>query len=338
MTRQRSFKRLVRARMEKTGESYTAARAQLLAAEEAPEAPARDLRRGDPRADRTRLGRVVRRARRLGRGRARRTARSRVGSPSSRESTRWPGTRRRSPSATSAPAACARSASTPRASRSRPRRPSRSRSSGCSTRSSRRRNGQLRERTATRPKSARFDWVDGETRVNVDVRRQGRREEHRVGLARATRRRRGARADEGVVGRAPGRAQDATCEGRMLMLPVLAATVAAFVIGGDVLHRVRRAARRRRRVRSPPWKFAVELLRCLTLAAVVAIVATQGGRRRARPPASCSGSSSGSGFPLVLWTGAVIHESSRRGARRRPRRRLARQAARRRRDRDRSLQ
>lgn len=35
MTRQRSFKRLVRTRMEKTGESYTAARATLLAAEEA---------------------------------------------------------------------------------------------------------------------------------------------------------------------------------------------------------------------------------------------------------------------------------------------------------------
>jgi uncharacterized protein YndB with AHSA1/START domain len=34
MTRQRSFKRLVRARMEKTGESYTAARAVLLAGEE----------------------------------------------------------------------------------------------------------------------------------------------------------------------------------------------------------------------------------------------------------------------------------------------------------------
>jgi hypothetical protein len=33
MTRQRSFKRLVRARMEKTGESYTAARAVLLAGE-----------------------------------------------------------------------------------------------------------------------------------------------------------------------------------------------------------------------------------------------------------------------------------------------------------------
>jgi Domain of unknown function (DUF4287) len=34
MTEQKSFKRLVRARMEKTGESYTAARASLLAAEE----------------------------------------------------------------------------------------------------------------------------------------------------------------------------------------------------------------------------------------------------------------------------------------------------------------
>jgi hypothetical protein len=34
MTRQKSFKRLVRTRMEKTGESYTAARASLLAAEE----------------------------------------------------------------------------------------------------------------------------------------------------------------------------------------------------------------------------------------------------------------------------------------------------------------
>jgi hypothetical protein len=36
MTRQRSFKRLVRSRMEKTGESYTAARAVLLAGDEQP--------------------------------------------------------------------------------------------------------------------------------------------------------------------------------------------------------------------------------------------------------------------------------------------------------------
>jgi hypothetical protein len=42
MTRQKSFKRLVRARMEKTGERYAAARAALLAADQpqATEAPA----------------------------------------------------------------------------------------------------------------------------------------------------------------------------------------------------------------------------------------------------------------------------------------------------------
>ena len=41
MTRQKSFKRLVRTRMDKTGESYTAARSSLLAADErkAPDAP-----------------------------------------------------------------------------------------------------------------------------------------------------------------------------------------------------------------------------------------------------------------------------------------------------------
>ena len=39
MTRQRSFKQLVRARMEKTGESYTAARASLLTAEAPAQAP-----------------------------------------------------------------------------------------------------------------------------------------------------------------------------------------------------------------------------------------------------------------------------------------------------------
>jgi hypothetical protein len=38
MTRQKSFKQLVRSRMEKTGESYTAARATLLSAAEEPEA------------------------------------------------------------------------------------------------------------------------------------------------------------------------------------------------------------------------------------------------------------------------------------------------------------
>jgi hypothetical protein len=46
MTRQRSFKRLVRARMEKTGESYTAARAMLLSAEETKATEGPTLTRG----------------------------------------------------------------------------------------------------------------------------------------------------------------------------------------------------------------------------------------------------------------------------------------------------
>jgi len=44
MTAQRSFKRIVRARMEKTGESYTAARAALLTADEPPVLASSDAR------------------------------------------------------------------------------------------------------------------------------------------------------------------------------------------------------------------------------------------------------------------------------------------------------
>ena len=72
MTVQKSFKRLVRARMAKTGESYTAARTQLLAgAGPAPGeqrgAVAGVLRGAHPRADRQGLGGVVRPARLVGR-------------------------------------------------------------------------------------------------------------------------------------------------------------------------------------------------------------------------------------------------------------------------------
>ena len=70
MTKQKSFKRLVRARMEKTGESYTAARASLLAADEpnGGRGPGdHRVRRRDPAQDRARLGGVVRPARRVGR-------------------------------------------------------------------------------------------------------------------------------------------------------------------------------------------------------------------------------------------------------------------------------
>jgi hypothetical protein len=56
MTEHKSFKRLVRARMEKTGESYTAARAMLLRAEEPKEAPTLRLATSDERI-RERTGR-----------------------------------------------------------------------------------------------------------------------------------------------------------------------------------------------------------------------------------------------------------------------------------------
>jgi uncharacterized protein YndB with AHSA1/START domain len=56
MTRHRPFKRLVRARMEKTGESYTAARARLLAAEEPTEVAEPTLATSDD-AIRDRTGR-----------------------------------------------------------------------------------------------------------------------------------------------------------------------------------------------------------------------------------------------------------------------------------------
>ena len=50
MTEHKSFKRLVRARMEKTGESYTTARARLLRADEPAVAAAVGLA-GKPAAD-----------------------------------------------------------------------------------------------------------------------------------------------------------------------------------------------------------------------------------------------------------------------------------------------
>ena len=74
----------------------------------------------------------------------------------------------------------ARSANTLTGSRSRPRRPWSCRSSGSTTRfvdASLRERWlpalELRERTATKPKSARFDWGDGETRVIVGFEAKG---------------------------------------------------------------------------------------------------------------------------------------------------------------------
>ena len=89
---------------------------------------------------------------------------------------------------------------------------------------------------------------------------------------------------------------------------VAAATVAAFVAGG-AYYAVLGSQLPATDERMPPWKLAVELLRCLVLAAVVAGLASQadvddwtGGLLLAL--------ALWIGFPLVLWVGAVIHENT----------------------------
>jgi hypothetical protein len=93
---------------------------------------------------------------------------------------------------------------------------------------------------------------------------------------------------------------------------VLVAAVAAFVTGfayyaalGSRLARVSPAAPANDGM--PAWKGAVELARCLVLAGVVAGLAS-----RADVTTWAGGLGLGLalwvGFPLVLWTGAMLHE------------------------------
>ena len=96
------------------------------------------------------------------------------------------------------------------------------------------------------------------------------------------------------------------------LLAVLAATVAAFVSGGTYyavfgaqLAEVSNAAGGP----MPPWKLAVELLRCLILSAVVAGLASQG-EIDEWTGALVLGLALWIGFPFVLWSGAMIHEST----------------------------
>jgi hypothetical protein len=88
---------------------------------------------------------------------------------------------------------------------------------------------------------------------------------------------------------------------------VAAATVAAFVAGG-AYYAVLGSQLGGADERMPPWKLAVEVLRCLILAAVVAGLAA-----RADIDDFTGGLLLGLalwvGFPLVLWIGAVIHAS-----------------------------
>jgi hypothetical protein len=98
------------------------------------------------------------------------------------------------------------------------------------------------------------------------------------------------------------------------LLAVLAATLVAFVLSSTYytlfaaeLAQVSDAAASGEQ--PPPWKLAVELLRSVTLAAVVAGLASQG-RIDEWTGGLVLGLSLWVGFPLVLWTGAIIWENT----------------------------
>ena len=176
MTRQKSFKRLVRARMEKTGESYTAARAVLLAARETAGAQAPPLVTSDE-AIRQRTGRGWEEWFDL------------LDEWGAAELPHREIARRVAAELGSEPLAWHAQAIAVSYERARGLRVVGERSDGFAVtaqrtvavpverlfdafvdRSQRGRwlpEDELRERTATKPKSARFDWADGETRVNV---------------------------------------------------------------------------------------------------------------------------------------------------------------------------
>jgi hypothetical protein len=182
MTTQRSFKRLVRTRMAKTGESYTAARASLLAAEEPAPADVPLLATSDE---------TIRR--RTGRGWEEwfdlLDEWGAAGRPH-RDIARWVAEQQGIE-----PLAWNAQAVTVSYERARGGRAVGERSDGFAITVSRtvavpverlfdafgdaasreRWLGDvaLRDRTATRPRSARFDWEDGETRVNVTFAAKG---------------------------------------------------------------------------------------------------------------------------------------------------------------------
>jgi hypothetical protein len=182
MTRQRSFKRLVRTRMEKTGESYTAARASLMAADE-PEAIDRAALATSDEEIRRRTGRGWEEWFDL---------LDDWGAPdrSHRDNARWVAEQQGiHPLAWNAQAVVGSYE------RARGLRAVGEHADGFTITASktvavpverlyeafvdeslRKRwlpDGELRERTVTRPKSARFDWGDGTTRVSVTFMAKG---------------------------------------------------------------------------------------------------------------------------------------------------------------------
>ena len=98
------------------------------------------------------------------------------------------------------------------------------------------------------------------------------------------------------------------------LLAVLAATVAAFLCGGAYYAVLgdRLAVNPDASAEMPPWKLAVELLRCLVLAVVVAGLASQGEIDEWTGGVAL-GLALWLGFPAVLLTGAVVHEGTPAG-------------------------
>jgi Protein of unknown function (DUF1761) len=98
------------------------------------------------------------------------------------------------------------------------------------------------------------------------------------------------------------------------LLAILAATIAAFILSSTYyslfaaeLAQVSEAAAAGEQ--PPPWKLGVELLRSLTLAALVAGLASQG-EIDDWSGGLLLGLSLWIGFPVVLWTGALIWENT----------------------------
>jgi hypothetical protein len=86
------------------------------------------------------------------------------------------------------------------------------------------------------------------------------------------------------------------------LLAVVVGAAAAFVIGAVYYSLVGGAGGD-----TPPWKLAVELLRCLVVATVIAGVAAQG-EIDTLAGGLLLGLALWVAFPLVQWTGAMIWE------------------------------
>ncbi len=98
------------------------------------------------------------------------------------------------------------------------------------------------------------------------------------------------------------------------LLALLAATITAFVLGGGYYGLLGQQVAQLSSAAAasgsmPPWKVVVELLRCLVLAGAVAFLVGQADLDQWTEGLTL-GVVLWIGFPLVLWTGAIIHENT----------------------------